>query len=320
MVREGEQLPYVSWKELIGREKREVPFLIDPYIPRESIVFLWGDTSIGKSPLTWAMAKAIGEGTHFFGLPVKQGRCLYVEADTPEVVISPRIQAVKGEVPENVWFAFTGALGVPLLDDKKRIDLLRARDECRPDVVFLNTLRKMHDLKDTDSTAPKAVYSYFQELFPGCALVFVHHIRKTPINPNIQENEREAFSGNKHWLDDAQVGLHLSRWAKKDSKQNLSLHHVKSQVSEVMKPLPLKLHGDGSTLSSPLFDDLLVAYNCMQKSGELDKGQIDQMIADLSKVSVSTARRRRAIIEHGKFPGTRAFLSSAGEDEDGQEA
>lgn len=298
----------ISWRDLAASEAKEIPFLIDPYIPKESLILLYGNTSIGKSPLTWEMAKSIGSGEHFFGLPVEKGKVLYLETDTPEIVVAPRIQKIPSP-PEGVWFLFSKPLSAPLLDKEILDGLCSAYEEVLPDVVFINSLRKIHDEDDKDSKTPKIVYSFFQKLFPGAALVFTHHIRKSPIDPRIQENDSEAFSGSKHWLDDAQVGLHLSKFHRREGKsvENLRLYHIKSQVSETIAPLPLKLHGDGSTLTSPRYDELFRIYELLN-ADQLPVGEVDKLIGEEFGLSLSTAKRRRAMIEDHKFPGSRHFL------------
>jgi hypothetical protein len=193
------------------------------------------------------------------------------------------------------------------LEQKEKFTSLR--DEIDPDVVFLNTLRKLHDLDDKDSATPKLVYSFFQNLFPNSALVFVHHTRKSPIDPKWAENDKESFSGSNHFLDDAQVGLHLQKFD--GEKENLRLFHRKSQVSELLKPLPLRLEKDGSTLTSPLADEFLLVMELF-KLGRTQPEVVKEFSQTL-KVSEATARRRVNVVQNGLFPG-RGFLSPS-EDE-----
>ena len=306
----------ISWKDIQAKDYPETPFILDPYIPKQSIVLLWGDTSIGKSPITWAMAQSVAKGVSYFGLPAYPGRVLYIEADTPEVVLAPRLKAAP-DAPENVWFYLTPGLSVPNISHDQLSELRDIGREIKPDVVFLNTLRKLHDMDDRESRTPKVVYGFFQHLFPKAALVFVHHIRKTPTDPRIQENDKEAFSGSKHWLDDAQVGLYLSRHSSRDGRENLRLYHIKSQVSETINPLPLRLHPDGTTLTSPLYDQLLYCYEQLNSDEPEDsKGARDKKMAEAFNISPTTAKRRRLSVEHGLFPGSRAFLTPTREDED----
>lgn len=303
----------LSWEELSKKEYRDPEFLLDPYIPRGGIVFFYAPTSIGKSPLTWHMARAVGEGKHFFGLPTKEGRVLYLELDTPEPSIAKRIQKI--EPARNVWFLFSQPLSIPNVTSAHERLLREAQATCFPDLVVVNTLRKAHRMDDKDSLTPVTVYAYFQALFPQAALLFVHHTKKVNPDPRVPEVAKEAFSGAMNWMNDAQVGLHLEPY--KGSSSNLRLSHRKSQVSELLKPLPLLLERDGSTLRSPLFEELRLVYDFLSegKDESLTRNEVDVTLSRLLSermgyaISSSTAKRRRCAVEGGAFPGSRAFLS-----------
>lgn len=289
----------------------EPPYLIDPYIVQQGISLLWAKTSTGKSPVTWSMAAAIGTGKSFFGLPATPGRVLYIEVDSPEVVLASRIR--KTVAAPNVWFLTMKPLNIPDLREEELDQLKEAQEEVRPDVVFLNTLRKLHKLDDKDSTTPVTVYSFFQHLFPQAALVFIHHTRKAPTDTRMVENDKENFSGSMHFLDDSQVGLYLEKYEDREGRYNLRLLHKKSQVSELIKPLPLNLSKeDGTTLTSPLYDDMLTAYTLLHESGAKG-GDLDKIIGTALKCSDSTARRRRIACEDGSFPKSRHWMEREGE-------
>lgn len=306
----------ISWKEILAKEYRDPPFLLDPYIARGGITLLFGDTSLGKSPITWEMARCIATGEHFFGLPVNKGKVLYLEVDTPEILLAPRLKVVPLEkAPDDAWFLIIPAgLALPMVEQQEMKELREVADQVQPDVVFLNTLRKLHNEDDRESRVPKLVYSFFQKLFPGAALVVVHHSRKTPTDPRIQENDKESFSGSKHWLNDAQVGLFLGAW--KTKRENLRIYHIKSQVSELLRPMPLKLHADGTTISSPRYDELLFMYEQLNADAGLGMGEMDRAAVVRFGISASTAKRRRLEVEHGLFPGSRKFLAPIDDDEE----
>ena len=295
----------ISWSDLEGMEFKEGEFLIDPYIPKESIVLLYGDTSIGKSPLTWQLVKSIGDGRGFFGLPSTKGTVLYVETDTPEVVLLPRLK--KMSAAADVWWLFLPPLSAPTLSGDEMGALVAANHKLKPDLVVLNTLRKVHDLDDKDSKTPRLVYGFFQKVFPKSALLFVHHTRKQSLNPQFKEVGKEAYSGSKHWINDCQVALHLEEFKSGERKENLRLYHAKSQVTETLRPLPLILHGDGTTMSSPLYDDLFAVYDHLHEWTGTKAG-LDAAVAAARGTSAKTIQRRRLCIEHGLFPGNRGFL------------
>src|SRR5215204_4221719 len=110
------------------------------------------------------------------------------------------------EPAPNVWRLFMPPLSVPRVGQEEMEALIEARDKIDPEVVFINTLRKSHDLDDTTAIAPKLVYTFFQKMFPGASLVFVHHMRKSSQDPRALDHEKEGFSGSNAWLNDVQCG------------------------------------------------------------------------------------------------------------------
>ena len=94
----------VAWETLAAEATVPEPFLIDPYIPERGVVLLHGRKSLGKSPISWAIASSIAAGTPFFGCKSKPGKVLYIEADTPEIMVRKRISHL--ETQPNFWWAF----------------------------------------------------------------------------------------------------------------------------------------------------------------------------------------------------------------------
>lgn len=302
----GRSVILLSWSELHEKRYPKPSFLLDPFIVRGGITLLWGATSTGKSPTTWEMAHSIASGQNFFGLPTQKSRVLYIELDTPEQVVQERLRSRPPS--EGVWWLFSQPLSIPYAGPEQIELLVEARETASPEVVFINTLRKVHDLDDKESKAPKLVYSFFQKYFPGAALVFVHHTRKASTDPKAVPQDKESFSGSNHWLDDCQVGIHLESFDGPD--HNLRLWHRKSQVSSLLRPMPLALGRDGSTLSSPLFEELRKSYEFLASgAGQgLLASEIDYKLAKVLETSEATAKRRRLAIENGLFPGSRRFL------------
>ena len=309
-------MPTFHHGELLAKQIVEGEFWLDPYIPKKSTVFLWGDTSIGKSPLTWAMAKAVASGTSFYGLPVKQGKVLYLEVDTSLVVNAPRIQKLRSAGNEEwgkdlVWI-FDENFSVPPMDhmkseDREKLIVLEAKHH--PKLVIVNTVRKVHGMDDKDSRTPAVVYQFFRKIFPSATVLFVHHERKRSTDPNARSVEAESFSGSKAWINDATVGLHLQSYRAPHGKANLRLLHHKSQASEKVRQLELMLSDDGTNLGCYIFDEYMRVYEALNEdSGSTERRKFDQAIATELGISAVSARRRRLDIERGRWPHTRSWI------------
>jgi hypothetical protein len=296
----------LTWEELSSLELEEPEFWIDPYVVKEGITFVWGKWGRGKSPLTWHMARAIGSGEGFFGLPTKAGKVLYIDVDSPETVAISRIKKLTA-VP-NVTFVLRKPFIFPHPPREQDSELRQLNTNHAPDVVFLNTLRKCHDLDDKDSRVAKMVYNYWQIIFPHSSLVFVHHDKKESTDPKARPNLSESFSGSQAWVNDAQVALRLDKHVgKKRGRENLRLTHFKSQVSEMLRPLPLFLEKDGTQMWSSRERDLACAWKAYQ-DGKVGV-DCDRTVAKERGISETWARKFRNEIEKGNYPDSRKFLA-----------
>ena len=254
--------PLITWEDMAASPEWEIPFLINPYIPRGGIILLYGKTRVGKSPLTWESARCIGSGEPFFGLPTAPGRVLYLELDTPRLLVQPRVK--KLPPAPNVWFQFMGPCNVSKLDSPMIPILKGFAEGVKPDLVVVNTLRGIYQGDEKDGVQPIKVYANLQYLFPNAAILLVHHDKKSSGNPDDASDPDEAFSGHMAWLNHCQVGLHIVKHG--PTPGLIRLVHSKSQVSRPMKDFVLQLHKDGTNLaefSSMRLKQILEVYQLL---------------------------------------------------------
>jgi RecA-family ATPase len=286
-------------------EDTKTDFLLEPYIARGGITLLWGESSIGKSPLTWQMAASIARGWGFYGLPVQQGKVLYIELDTPRDLIKSRIKLIENPPEEGLDFLFLPPLSAPTVhpDD---LQLLKEAGEGGYDLVFVNTLRKCHSLNDKEPQTVKVVYEFFQRIFPGAALVFIHHAKKSTFDQSGDSlgKSRESFSGAQNWFNDAQTAMQLLHRRNEHGgvATNLELRHEKSQVGRQYRALLLQLKEDGTNFQVPMFDELQRTYDLVA-SGDWEGERLSTAIAAELGLGRTQAYARRKIVEEGRFPG-----------------
>ena len=254
----------ISWAELVEHPQGAIPFLIDPYVPEGGIILLYGKTRIGKSPLTWEIARCIGTGEPFFGCPTRQGRVLYLEFDTPRRLVQPRLELL--EPAPNVWWEFPPACHIVNSSLQARFRLMH--DEIKPDLVIVNTLRSVYVGDEKDAAMPIRIYQTFQALFPGAAIWLNHHDKKTRGEVEAKGTDPdEDFSGHMAWLNHCQTGLHLVGAGNRYQSGLLKLVHSKSQVSEMALPLTLQLDRDGSHVtdySAKTLQNILQVYHALE--------------------------------------------------------
>jgi len=244
--------------EFLALTPGTVPFLVEPFLPAGGVVFLHGPTSVGKSPLTWAIATAVSNGGHCFGFPVLQtGKVLYIELDTPAHLLHPRLTLLETLPTQFHLSVFNHTINILALRPEDGDRLRTLSETLNPALVIVNTLRKSHELDDKDSEVPARIYTAWRMIFPSSTLMFVHHDKKDP-SSDVTSNPDQAFSGSQAWANDAQVALHITRGQKvrgpadeeghSYERTRVTVKMTKSQVSdhERFHPISLQLSSDGT--------------------------------------------------------------------------
>lgn len=284
-------ITFIDHNDFLALPDTHHDFWIDQLIPCAGTVLIWGNTSIGKSPLSWALACSIANGTPFFYLPVKQGRVLYIELDTPQALVLRRARVLP--ISPNLRWGFAATLH----PDTPDWHALSAQALAfQPDVVFINTLRKAHAGSDIESHVPSEVYARYQRLCPGASIVFMHHARKAKPEAGMPANEN--FSGSQAWQNDAQLAARLYRCKPKDEDeegQHLALEVTKSQVSATGELMRLYLAGDGVTLTPDDYSAVI--------QGILDNpGASRKELANLLGCGEATVGRARRKLKNMSIP------------------
>lgn len=225
----------------------QIPFLIEPIVPLGGVVFMYGKSGIGKSPMSWMIADAVSAGTSIFGMTVSAPMpVLYVDVDTRWWTIQDRWRkanyAPKFDIAVGEGFDCLS----PLWDHSPvRKALIERHRDCGYKLVCISTLAKIHSFGFSDANAPAEVYRRWQEVFgEQCALLFIHHDKKSSAGEELDADtayhvRRESFSGSQQWLDHATTALHLTR---RGGGYKFLFDQVKDQGSKKIEPLKLILN------------------------------------------------------------------------------
>jgi hypothetical protein len=279
--------------ELIAAPIPETNFYLEPYIPTEGVVLLFGKTSTYKTTLIYSMAQAISVGAPLWDLEVsKAAPILVLELDSTFKAVKTRFAgALTVESEIDTYFARGSVdfVGRSSQYDQDIIAELGAAHHTRQyKLVFVDTLRRVHAMKDVDSDTPSLVYSAVERLFPGAVIVFIHHERKTG-KEDTQEMRDESYSGSAQWAAQAQVGIKVSL----TGPNRLALKIIKSQVSEIPEAaLRLEVTGHEVRREGAVKLDRVAGIMTNLPAG-ISKARIDALIAVAMTCSLRTAQTRR---------------------------
>jgi RecA-family ATPase len=286
------------------QELKEAPMdipscLLDPLIPMRGIVYLHGKWGSGKTAISFEESYAVATGTPFLGLPTTKGRVAFLEIDIPEVLFRQRFASRIGTLNDDTgiaWCFFPKpfnclAGNFHQTDEAKRLAEIESRFQ--PNLVIVDTLRKIYHGDERDGGIASQVYGTFQEFFPNSTIQFNAHNRKAPneASGNVAD---ENFSGHQAWVNDAQSAIHVE----KAEQGRMRLKHTKSQYSDLFPSLTLKLSDDGCYVNSLDIERNEVIQKILAEVPKgMKKAEVDEQIAKALKMEPRTARRYRTGFE-----------------------
>lgn len=222
------------------------PTLIAPWLAAGSVTLVFGPPSSGKTMLTSTLVHALAHGATLWGaFPCLQSRVLVVQADMNNALYQARLRPSAARFTEDVTFLVTDALPFDVCGAHTATHpaVLEAQT-FMPDVVFVDTLRKTHTFDENDSAAPDRVYAAWRLLFPGAALVFLHHTRKVSTMPAASQDAtiREAFRGTTAWAASADTLLMVKRVRRANNPLWMTrVFFVRTRSCEEPPPMLLRL-------------------------------------------------------------------------------
>lgn len=218
--------PYFDDADLLSFAGRQydATYIVDPILPAGGIGLIHGKAGHGKSQWMLSLVDAISSGRPFLGrYRTTEAKVLYVQADMPENLFNERVRKAVPHLtaPENVVIAQTRAFDI--LDPKTQDALADLEARHSPGFITVDTLRKSHTEDENSSMVSAEVYATWKALFPSAAIFFQHHDRKSQIVPKGSKRDdgssedqdalMETFRGNRSWVDDADLGVHLYKFA-----------------------------------------------------------------------------------------------------------
>lgn len=172
---------YFTAKELMARNLKEMPFLLDNIFQQKGLAILGGSSDTGKSSLLrqLAICVSLGEST-FLGVKLNpvHNRAIYVSTEDSDDSIAVLLNKVKAEYPaletsENLLYIFVGDKLLTCLDD-----MLRSKPA---DLIVIDTLSNFLPGDMNQSNQVRAYLEKYNALATkyNCLIIFNHHTGKT---------------------------------------------------------------------------------------------------------------------------------------------
>ena len=204
----------------------DMRYLVHPILPASGVGIIHGKAGHGKSQWMLTLLEALSSGNNFLGkYKTTESKILYIQADMPENLFNERLNKAYASfrARENIIITQTRAFNI--FDPRAQDCLADLAAKYTPDMVVVDTLRKTHLEKENDSDASGIIYATWQEIF-NAGIFFQHHDRKSHFVPkgskkddgsdSDPEAHPETFRGNRSWVDDSDLGIHLYKFARRN--------------------------------------------------------------------------------------------------------
>jgi len=238
----------VSLLEFVARTY-DIRYLVDPILPAGGVGIVHGKAGHGKSQWMLSLMDALSCGGLFLGkYKTTESKLLYIQADMPENLFNERLVRAISEfrAPENIVIAQTRAFDI--FDPRAQDALANLQAKHTPSMVVVDTLRKTMTEDENSAIASSMVYATWQEIMQA-GIFFQHHDRKSHFVPKGSKKDDgseadpeahpETFRGNRSWVDDSDLGIHLYKFAR-DNKiiMNFSKWRCEPQPTMVLSMNP----------------------------------------------------------------------------------
>lgn len=276
---------------LLEKEYPPQEWLIDKLIPIDGLVVMSAQPAHYKSWLMLVMAMAIAQGVEFLdNFAVKQAGVLILDEESGERQLQERFRKLKADQDLPIYYSSrTGRE----MNDKYVEEIVAECQEKNIGIVMVDSLIRMHNKNENDSSEMSKVLNYFKKLNDnGIACLILHHHRKNSIYAG---STGEAMRGSGDIL--ASVDVHLAI-ARKDS--TITLSQTKNRFCEEIKPV--------SATFTYRNGKLFFQFNGYQKDKEEEARDLDDNVASfiganqgVNKSELTEAFRQNTGIAIGKI-------------------
>src|ERR1700690_407747 len=163
---------YAALKKLVSTD---ISYVVEDFIPANSVNILVGDSGLGKTPLLIQLAMCVGSGCEFLGLRVRTGPVLYVDyensAETMLTMVEDIAEFLSIPVPAT-FHRYQCPESITSLALEVRA--------LRPSLVVIDALRGLDPTAEKDNTSAAGQIAYLQKLAHECdtAFLLLHHLKK----------------------------------------------------------------------------------------------------------------------------------------------
>ncbi len=153
------------------------PFYVQDWLPKRGKSLLYAPAKSGKSYLCLQLARCVGVGEPFIGIPTTRGRVLYIQFELGEEILQARLKQTCKEY-EDVFVGTSFSVKLDTVPGQEQVRT--ALEAVEPNVVIFDPLYKALSGDENESHDIMPVLDYLDSLIEGydCSILVIHHAGK----------------------------------------------------------------------------------------------------------------------------------------------
>lgn len=171
-------------------EDKTAEYLVEDFLPYQTIDIAGGDSTIGKSPWLYELGLCVASGSPFMGHKVVQGRVLYFDLENT----TRSSQTMRDAIMQFLGLKEKPAGWLLSFDPPQDIEELETKiKESLPSLVVIDTLREFSPDATRDNSTAAELLKKLRVLARkySCVIILVHHMRK-PRNDERPQNLQDS--------------------------------------------------------------------------------------------------------------------------------
>jgi hypothetical protein len=174
----------IDYLTLATTEPKEIEWVIDGLLPRQTVNFLCSDAGVGKTWLSLVMGHAVASGRPWLGhFPTRPGRVLHFDEESAPVLLHNRIALLRraeSDLPTDLPIRYRLDTGLQVDSPEGLAMLIADVKEYTPSLVIIDSFRACFSGDENKSHEVRVALANLHHvaLAADCAILLLHHTRK----------------------------------------------------------------------------------------------------------------------------------------------
>jgi len=182
--------------EFVQVRMPSVPFYVKDWLPQQGKAMIYAPPKSGKSYLAVQLARCVGSGEDFLGIPTTSGVVLYTQSEFGAGVLQDRLLSTKKSY-DNVYVGTNFSMKLDTEGGQRQLN--KALEAIEPNVLIIDPLYKAMSGDSNSEKDTMIVLDYLDSIIEAfnCSILIIHHpgkdIKRGGRGSSVQEDWVDSY-------------------------------------------------------------------------------------------------------------------------------